>query len=130
MANENEQKQYAMVGELCTDRHDTQEISIFLMQLRSMYQKFYSASNLYFRLICLDNCWASIHSFLSILNQETIEDYAIRVFKLAKGSIKANESKLSWLCSCISHTMHRFIKSIKLHITQDENVKVKKNFFG
>ena len=91
----NRSKKYAMVAELSTDRHDTQEISIFLMQLKSMYQKFYGASNLCFRLICLDYCWASIHSFLAILNQETIEEYAQRIFKLATGSISIRNSKLS-----------------------------------
>jgi len=63
---------------------------------------------------------------LEVLNQEKVLDYANRFYLLSKGEISLTHEKF-WLCSCTSHTMNRFIKSIKNNIATDNEDK---RFFG
>jgi hypothetical protein len=126
ISNFEKTKKYAIVAELCSSRHDTFQLSKFFLTLRNAYTKLYNTPSLYFRLISIDYCWASIHAILEILNQEKVIDYANRVYALSKGEIPLTHDK-SWLCSCTSHTMNRFIRSIKKNIANDNDDK---RFFG
>jgi hypothetical protein len=71
------------------------------------------------RLVTIDYSWASIHSILGALNNETPETYAERVYKLAKNEITTdmNDNK-SWLASCAAHTMKRFVTTFDLMKTK------------
>ena len=65
-----------------------------------MFQIFKN-SRLSFRLVVTDMTWSVIESVIEILNNnEGVENYAERVFKIANLEADPNESDLSWLCAC------------------------------
>lgn len=58
--------------------------------------------------------WAAIESVIEILNNnEGVENYAERVFRLAKLECHPNDSDLSWLCVCSNLLYLKFIKAVK-----------------
>lgn len=62
----------------------------------------------------MDLSWATIHAALEILNGETIEEYANRLFDYSKS--KTSEFNKTFLASCCSHTMHRFVRALKRQV--------------
>ena len=116
-----------MVAEYITSRHDSFSIGYFFNVLKNAYFKAYNKEKLYFRLVVVDYCFATIHAVLNSLNNEDIYDYAERVFKLASGKTGMTHEK-SWLSSCAAHTMHRFTKGLKKHFSKlDEQARF---FYG
>lgn len=45
-----------------------------------------------------------------------MDEYALRVFQLAKGETSIENSERLWLSSCASHTMNRFVRSLKRNV--------------
>ena len=109
--------QSALIAELCSASHTTNKISSFFDMVKERYQNKYNSS-LAFRLAVLDYSWASIHGLLKSLNTETVQDYAKRVFALAKGEIEVDSDK-TWFASCAAHTMKRFINSLNKQLNKD-----------
>jgi hypothetical protein len=69
-----------------------------------------------FRFIVLDLSWATIHAALEVLNLETVEEYAKRVYKYANDTNTSFHPTKSFLCSCVAHTMNRFTSGLKRHV--------------
>ncbi|CAF0789424.1 unnamed protein product, partial [Brachionus calyciflorus] len=69
---------------------------------------------LVFRIIVSDYSFANIHACLRAYNDENINEYALRVFRLAQGYLEVwpTDNK-SWLVSCASHTMKRYVDGLK-----------------
>jgi hypothetical protein len=65
--------------------------------------------------------WSVIESVIEILNNnEGVENYAERVFKLANLESDPNESDLSWLCVCLKILYFKLAK----YVTKfKENIK-------
>jgi hypothetical protein len=111
-----------IINEVITSRQDTCRISEMFLLLKHNYRKLFDTT-LVFRLIVLDLSWASIHAILEILNLETVEQYANRIFKYSNGTNEEHSTKhQSFLSSRVSHTMHRFTRCLKrqvnLHATK------------
>ncbi|CAF1085883.1 unnamed protein product [Brachionus calyciflorus] len=111
----------AVVAEYISSQHDVISISTFLSHFKDNYEKCYPNVILKFRLVCIDYSWASIHAVLKSFNNETVIDYAHRIFKLSQDGII--ESQKSYLCSCVAHTMKRFCNSIKTIVKTDSLYK-------
>ncbi|CAF1108204.1 unnamed protein product, partial [Brachionus calyciflorus] len=57
---------------------------------------------------------ATIHARLEVFARgESFGEYALRVFKLSKYEIEHSITDLIWIGSCNSHTMHRFVLSLR-----------------
>jgi hypothetical protein len=105
-----------IINEVITTRQDTCRISEMFLLLKHNYRKLFDTT-LVFRLIVLDLSWASIHAILEILNLETVEQYANRIFKYSNGTNEEHSTKhQSFLSSCVSHTMHRFTRGLKRQV--------------
>ena len=114
--NSDFEKPATIINEVITSRKDTCRISEMFLLLKHNYRKLFDAA-LIFRLIVLDLSWASIHAILEVLNLETIEDYAIRIYKYANQTTNEETTILkSFLSSCVSHTMHRFTRGLKKQV--------------
>jgi hypothetical protein len=109
------QKPATIINEVITSRHDTCRISEMFLLLKHNYRKLFDAT-LIFRLIVLDLSWASIHAILEVLNLETVEDYADRIFKYANKVNDEASTLKSFLASCVSHTMNRFTRGLKRQV--------------
>ena len=110
--NSKDRKKSVLVGEMSSSRHDVYAISRLFESLKFAYETVYSSELLYFRLIVCDYSWATIHAILKSFNLENVEQYAHRVYKLCLGEITFERYDKSWLASCTSHTMHRFVNSL------------------
>ena len=99
-----------MVNEVITSRQDTCRIGEMFHLLKHNFSKVFDTA-LSFRFVVLDLSWATIHAVLEVMNLETVEDYAHRVFDYATG--KGRNLKKSFLSSCSGHTMHRFTRALK-----------------
>ncbi|CAF1096206.1 unnamed protein product [Brachionus calyciflorus] len=61
-----------------------------------------------------DFSWATIHAALEVFNNnENISEYSMRVYNLSRLKTHPVSTNLTWLGSCNSHTMHRFVKLLK-----------------
>ena len=107
---------------MSTSRHDSFRIGEMFRLLRFNYNKIYQSRNLTFRLIVSDLSWATIHAIVETLNLENIITYSCRVFSYSKEQPEGPgwEDK-SWLASCASHTMHRFVRMTKKKVAFDSN---------
>ena len=110
----------AIINEMVTSRHDTYRCKDMFEYLKSSFLQRYPSDQFKFRLITTDYSWALMHGILEAVMNETVIQYAERVFKLSKNEIEIDCGK-SWLCSCCSHTMHRFSNSLR-QITNDKNI--------
>ena len=110
------EKPATIINEVITSKQDTCRISEMFLLYKHNYRKLFDTA-LVFRLIVLDLSWASIHAILEVLNLETVEQYAYRIFNYAS---KSNDEELSkqksYLSSCVSHTMHRFTRGLKRQV--------------
>ncbi len=104
-----------IVNEVITSRQDTCRIGEMFHLLKYNYKKVFDTS-LNFRFIVSDLSWATIHAALEIMNLETVEEYAVRIFKYASDNNMDQARFLSFLSSCVSHTMNRFTKGLKRHV--------------
>jgi hypothetical protein len=107
-----------VVNEVISSKHDSCRIGEMFHLLKHNYLKKFD-TRLYFRYLVLDLSWASIHGALENLNLETVEEYAVRIYKYSKG-LFVDESK-SFLASCLSHTMHRFTRGLKKHVKFEDS---------
>ena len=97
---------------MCTTRQDVYRISDFLRSFKTDFEQVYS-TNLQFRLVVCDYSWATMHSIVEALNNQLMENYAVKVWKLSRYEINIRDEKsMSWICSCVAHTMKRFVRRI------------------
>ncbi|CAF0871885.1 unnamed protein product [Brachionus calyciflorus] len=93
-----------LVGEMLSTRQDTDQIFKFQKKLT-------------FRLIVSDFSFANKHAILRAYNNENMHEYSVRVFRLSAGYIEAwpaeSSKRMTWLCSCASHTMKRFVYCVR-----------------
>jgi hypothetical protein len=101
------------VSETSTSQHDSPRISEMFLLLKNNYRKKFGTAPK-FRIIGMDLSWATIHAALEVLNGETIEEYANRIYEYSK--INTSEFNKTFLASCCSHTMHRFVRSLKRQV--------------
>ena len=64
-----------------------------------------------------DFSWATMHAALKAFNGEDMSAYSARVFRLAKEEITSDDPNKLWLASCTSHTMHRFVRALKVKVS-------------
>ena len=102
-----------VVNETSTSRHDATRIGEIFHLFRSNFKKKFACS-LKFRIVGMDLSWATIHAALEVLNMETIDEYAVRIYKYSK--LETSEFTKSFLASCCSHTMHRFTRALKRQV--------------
>ena len=99
---------------MASSRHDAFQIGAMFRLVKYNYGKIFPNDLFAFRLICLDLSWATIHAALEIINMENIGKYAQRVYSVAKNERSIDSfDRLSWLASCASHTMHRYVRHVK-----------------
>jgi len=110
--NKREKGSSVLVGEMVSSKQDTNEIECFLRTLRFNFCLCYPNDKFYFRLIVVDYSWALIHAVSGAINNETIIAYANRVYKLSIGETNVNQEPLSWMASCVAHTMRRFVNMV------------------
>ena len=87
---------------------------MFLLFENNHRQKFGSAPK--FRILGMDLSWATIHAALEILNGETIDEYADRIYEYSTSKSSEFTFTKTFLASCCSHTMHRFIRALKRQV--------------
>ena len=103
------------IMENSTSQHDSPRISeMFLLFKNNYRQKFGSAPK--FRILGMDLSWATIHAALEILNGETIDEYADRIYEYSTSKSSEFTFTKTFLASCCSHTMHRFIRALKRQV--------------
>jgi hypothetical protein len=68
-----------VINETVTSRQDTTRIGEMFYLLKSHYRKKFDTT-LRYRIIGMDLSWATIHAALEVMNLETVEDYARRIF--------------------------------------------------
>lgn len=105
-----------LLSEMISSTHGTATIALMQRKVKEAYELAYG-TKLVFRLISIDYCFAAIHANIETHNGENIITYANKVFHL--GQMKNLEDVASflknrtWLVSCASHTMKRFVKTLK-----------------
>ena len=92
---------------------DFPRISEMFLLLKTNFRKKFGIAPK-FRILGMDLTWATIHAALEVLNQDTIAEYSIRIYQYSKSSI-SNFDK-TFLASCCSHTMHRFVRALKRQV--------------
>ena len=102
-----------IVSETSTSKHDCARIGEMFHLFKSNYKKKFD-SFLKFRIVGMDLSWATIHAALEMLNNETIEEYAKRIYEYSK--VTTVDFVKSFLASCCSHTMHRFTRALKRQV--------------
>ena len=106
------------LGEFISSNHDVLPLTIMIMRMKYQFEKFLS-KQFNFRIFVCDFSWTLIHSAIESLNQISIIQYANLVMKLANDKLNKERSiEISWLASCMSHTMKRFtnfLKKDKIH---------------
>ena len=96
------------ICEFISSSHDTQGTMEFLSRFRSELRKQFCETKMA-ELVVTDYSWMEMHAVLEAFNYgESMEDYAHRVFAYANSGKK--DDKKSFLASCASHTMHRFLQ--------------------
>jgi hypothetical protein len=105
------------VMETSSSQHDSPRISEMFLLMKNNYRKKFGAAPK-FRILGMDLSWATIHAALEILNGETVEDYAIRIYEYSTN--KDSNFNKTFLASCCSQTMHRFVRAIKRQVKFDE----------
>ncbi|CAF0973126.1 unnamed protein product [Brachionus calyciflorus] len=108
------ESEYFIINETATSRHDAYSIGSMFRLVKHNYSRINNCNRLKFRLLICDMSWPTIYASLEVFNRdEDIIEYAYRVFRLSKLEINPNDTELTWIGSCNSHTMHRFVKQIK-----------------
>jgi hypothetical protein len=69
-----------LVGDICTTRQDVYRISDFLRSFKTDFEQVY-LTNLQFWVIICDYSWALMRSIVEALNNQLMEDYAVKVWK-------------------------------------------------
>ena len=80
------------------------------------YFKVYNQRKCVTRFFVSDDCWAEIYGALEAFNNESIDKYSGRVWRLASEVTTYNLGEniiKTWLCQCIAHTMNIFTYSVK-----------------
>jgi hypothetical protein len=118
MRNHDNQKKFKslLLNEMISSNHGTSAISLMLRKCKESYEKKFN-KKLVYRLVCTDYSWATIHSIIETLNNENVITYAKKVYHLGS-STDLNEiseflKNRTWLVSCASHTMHRFVNVLR-----------------
>jgi hypothetical protein len=107
-----------LITEMASSSQSTKAIAEMFQKTKYNFKSvFSSVTNLQFKLMITDYSWATMHAAVEIFFIVDIFEHSERVFELSK--IKSNEDSkeiyklLSWIASCASHTMHRFVRSLK-----------------
>ena len=103
------------VSETSTSQHDSPRISEMFLLLKNNYRKKFGTVPK-FRILGMDLSWATIHAALEILNGETVEEYCKGIYEYAKSESSEFVSNKTFLASCCSHTMHRFVRALKRQV--------------
>jgi hypothetical protein len=109
----------ALISEMVSSEHDSYRITDFLNHLKRDYERVFS-DNLSFRLVVSDFCWATMHSVVKSFNTQTLLEYATCVYELSINNFPEAFNKITWLCSCGSHTMKRFTGSVSKVILDNQ----------
>ena len=99
----------AIIADMCTTRQDVYRISDFFRCFKTDYETIYSQP-LSFRLIVCDWSWASMHAIVESFNNQIMEENAKKVWQLSCYELDPKDQ--TWIISCTSHTMNRFVKSL------------------
>ena len=113
---EGEKFRSLLVNEMISSSHGTAAIALMIRKVKEYYESKYQ-KKLVYRLVCTDYSWASIHAIIETLNGENGISYASKVFHLSRlkdlNEVDTFLKNRSWLVSYASHTMKRFVNSIK-----------------
>lgn len=102
----------AIVGDMCSSRHDVYRLSDFFRCFKTDYAHEYS-EDLIFRLVIQDYNFMQMHSSTESFNNEDLISYSNKVWRLSQYDDTIDINKTTWICSCASHTMKRFINRLK-----------------
>ena len=61
-----------------------------------------------------------MHSVEKSFNKQTLLEYAKCVYELSTNNLPEAFNKITWLCSCGSHTMKRFTGSVSKVILDNQ----------
>ena len=103
------------IMETSSSQHDSPRISEMFLLLKNNYRKKFGVAPK-FRILGMDLSWATIHSALEVLNGETVEEYAKRIYDYSTCNSSESTVNKTFLASCCSHTMHRFVRAIKRQV--------------
>ena len=103
------------IMENSSSQHDSPRISEMFLLLKNNYRMKFGVPPK-FRILGMDLSWATIHAALEILNGETIEEYSDRIYDYSTCKSKDFAFNKTYLASCCSHTMHRFIRALKRQV--------------
>jgi hypothetical protein len=106
----NSKKGSVMVAEFISSGQALNNLSSFFLALRCQYERIYR-KKFAFRTVVTDFSWPLMNSVCEQLNFCTMIDYSKHVFEIAKNG--EFDEKMSYLTSCISHTMKRLTFTIK-----------------
>lgn len=107
--NINKEALCTLINETATKEHTTAKLAIVLQRIKSSNLKVSNENHLRFRLIITYQSWTTYHAINMVFNNgEDIISYANRVYKFSTKEIEPDDTHLSWIGSCASHTMHRF----------------------
>jgi hypothetical protein len=108
-----------LINEMISSSHNTSSISSMLRKVKDSYEIKYG-KKLVYRLVNTNYSWATIHAIIETLNSENAITYANKVFHLGKlkklSEVDEFLKNRSWLVSCASHTMKRFVNNLKSNI--------------
>ena len=113
-----------LLSEMITSDQSSDSICNIFSILKNKFNKHFKL-NLKFRIILIDYSWASIHAILETLNLEDVSAYSKRVYRLAQmrtHEINDCVKNYTWLISCCSHTMHRFVKALSVKFWESETI--------
>ena len=109
---------------MVTSNQQTKSIKAMLQSVKDDYEEKFN-SKLSYRIIVSDYSWATIHAIVETLNCQDINSYSKQVYeysKLPDFEITDFVKNKTWISSCASHTMHRFVITLKSKI-HDKKMK-------
>lgn len=120
--DEDMREKSVLITELVSSRHTVYAITTFLRFLKMEFERIYK-TRISFRILVIDYSWPEMHASLEVFNLDTIETYSKHVYRIATAPLSDDMfEKRTWLCSCASHTMHRFVNHLK-PLTKNKEIK-------
>ena len=105
-----------VVNETITSRQDTFSI-LSMLNLFKFNCNLLTSQQKLFQLVMCDMSWATVHASLEAFTQEGIIEYSKRVFNYSSiTDAKELVSQKTFVGSCASHTMKRFVNALKKDI--------------
>lgn len=115
----NSDNRAVIINENISSQQNTLFINSIFTRIKFDYQTLYPKENKIFQLIVCDLAWPTIHGVLQSLCNEDIIEYSQRVYDLSDNK---NTQDKTWLGSCASHTMKRYVGGVKKNVTEITSV--------